>query len=159
MSCLTVESLYHLLKVRTLVGKKKPRVETTSQLGPGCFNRLKLNFDMFLFGGWTNSSEKIFYSNWINLDHLPQVRIFNKNISLKPPPRVFVWPFPVTNAMWWQQQFSTLWRFKTLNTCHERHEWVASNSFVSWKAIASNSSWWLNQPIWKIFVKLDHFPR
>ena len=21
------------------------------------------------------------------------------------------------------------------------------------------SSWWLNQPIWKIWVKLDHFPR
>ena len=28
-----------------------------------------------------------------------------------------------------------------------------------WKGTLGLTSWWLNQPVWKILVKLDHFPR
>ena len=35
----------------------------------------------------------------------------------------------------------------------------ATHEFSTKKGHMIMTSWWLNQPIWKIFVKLDHFPK
>ena len=120
---------------------------------------------------------------WLVYTHISNPQI--EGVTYWSPTTMFV---PTWHAAWPKQDYNMSFNLQYLegftvlgashielhellysvytSTCiHSQHyEWctlLRKLHFPLWEGEHHNvfSSWWLNQPIWKIWVKLDHFPK